>query len=457
MSGVQVKFSVSYNHVDEEGGPPYVATPEVYGTTNTSGGFTLSIQVEYATFLGLVSMSASVTDSRYVTLSASGNYSTSGTTIYPSFTVILDTDRDGIDDNVEWQIAEKFKPVLHKHSYDKQQGLANFNEVLINYSTLIVIAFDGRTVYSDDVPPIHVWSSEGDWCSFGRGIGDVELMLDFNDNIRHTGATAGSRPLYYHVYRNGDYYYLQYWYFFTFNDLRDYTDNHTWHEGDWEHVALKLRSENGIFKPVAVNFYQHDGGHTKYPRDCWWSPAYANTYTYLQQGYDEGHTHLHVWIAANSHASYNRFDKVYDYTLNNPELAEFGIVIDHFKDNCDYNPSGWNLYFPYDYLENLGEVVEGFNVTRHKHLYPYHIDPLGNSKEWLAFYWYMGDWWSISIGPLKRICTYSPFSPAVGKTHEYYGFSEDYSVWGFGNEQSRGDGFFTHGITQWLIDSPDGD
>jgi len=61
-----VRFLVASYHIDEEGGSPYVVTPEIYWTTNSNGSFILSIQVEYATFFGLVSMGASVTDSRYI-------------------------------------------------------------------------------------------------------------------------------------------------------------------------------------------------------------------------------------------------------------------------------------------------------------------------------------------------------------------------------------------------------
>ncbi len=39
-----------------------------------------------------------------------------------------DCDEDGIEDSFEAQLAEQFKPVIHKHSWDKQQELSNFEE-----------------------------------------------------------------------------------------------------------------------------------------------------------------------------------------------------------------------------------------------------------------------------------------------------------------------------------------
>jgi len=33
-------------------------------------------------------------------------------------------------------LAEKFSPVLHKHPNDRQAGLADFNDIVLNHSTL---------------------------------------------------------------------------------------------------------------------------------------------------------------------------------------------------------------------------------------------------------------------------------------------------------------------------------
>jgi len=247
------------------------------------------------------------------------------------------------------------------------------------------------------------------------------------------------------VYEKDGYYYVQYWFFFTFNDLTNTTNNQTWHEGDWEHVSLKL---NSLLSPLAINFYQHEGGHTKYPNHCWWSTTNSISSTPIQ-GYSGNRTHLHIYITANSHAAYSRYDNVYDFTLD----TALGLGEDHVRDNVDYDPTGHNLFFEYDYLEKLGEVKYENNAYRHGYTFLFHIDPLKKSKEWLAFVGRMGEFWSNAVA-----ATRSPYSPAYGGiSYEYYSFTESYSVFGFGNEQSTGDSFFTNGTIQWLSDLPDGD
>jgi len=265
-------------------------------------------------------MMAYVSSSGYTTIQCSDNYTTTGNTLYPEFWVVSqadDQDIDGIPDVWEEQIAEKFKPVLHKHSYDKQPDLANFDDVLSSHARLTAHRKDhyGEELYNSRTPPIHVWDTQG-WCSFGSGQISAEWRIDIDDDVRHKGATPGNRPLYYHVYKEGSYYYVQYWYFLTMDDLTQMTEHHIWHEGDWEHVSIKLEKANNTYTPLAVNFYVHEGGHTVTVSNCWWSSSNTLTYSGIQKGYDESHTHLHIWLAANSHASYNRYDLVYKIVVD---------------------------------------------------------------------------------------------------------------------------------------------
>src|SRR4029434_6981345 len=94
-------------------------------------------------------------------------------------------------------------------------------------------------------------------------------------------------------------------------------NNHTWHEADWEHVTLRLVQQGSTWVPDQINFYQHNGGHTRTPQQTWWSATNARSYGGIRQGYDATHTHLHLWIAADSHATYNRYDSVYHIEVSN--------------------------------------------------------------------------------------------------------------------------------------------
>jgi len=434
---------------------------------------------------------AYVSSSSYTTIQATGNYTTTNSTLYPEFWVVSqadDQDIDGIPDTWEEQIAEKFKPVLHKHHEDLQKDLYNFEMVLDNRSTLWATWVQTENYYNPETEEWEVltWTHEKYWrgsplnlhvvgsetgTSYKLGIPvdfpytwvwdsfqkmnenaafQVQFLLDLDDVItfqNHSGAPVGNRPLYYHIYKSGDYYYLQYWYYLTMNDLRNKDGSGSWHESDWEHVAIKLQKDGNNFTPVAVNFYIHTGGQTLSPGSCWWSSSNATTYSGIQQGYDEGHTHLHIWLAANSHASYNRYELTHRYHLN---LQWFpGLIFANAQDNVDYSPSGYDEYFPYDFLEKLGETNREDLVT-----------PRGNSKYWIAFEGRFGNYWTLYAWWILR--TFSSPSPGPitmnGEDHEYYTFTNgDFgSHWGFDNPEGEIKGLSDASI-YWNPDLPDGD
>ena len=73
----------------------------------------------------------------------------------------------------------------------------------------------------------------------------TEWYIDFTGDLDnrggwHTGAPAGDIPLFYHVYKDENYYYIQYWYFLVSNDIINQTYEDTFHEGEWEHVAIRF-------------------------------------------------------------------------------------------------------------------------------------------------------------------------------------------------------------------------
>ncbi len=162
------------------------------------------------------------------------------------------------------------------------------------------------------------------------------------------------------------------------NDVQDQTNNNTWHEGDFEHVSIKVDS---LQNPVAVNFYRHEGGRTVSPSECWWSSTPDLTYSGLVQGYSPSRTHLHIWIAANSHASYNRYQEVYRFTATGPDQLCPNLVDEDYIDNVDCDPSNYDLYFAYDYLEKLGEIKISTNA--HGYTWFSHYNPRKTSSKQL--------------------------------------------------------------------------
>ena len=94
---------------------------------------------------GLDNMHARIIDPDYSILSSENTTTYSWQTIWPEFEVLYyldDLDDDLIDDDLELQIAEKFKPILHKHSYDLQAGLQNFDNLLADGSFTLKVYND---------------------------------------------------------------------------------------------------------------------------------------------------------------------------------------------------------------------------------------------------------------------------------------------------------------------------
>jgi hypothetical protein len=257
----------------------------------------------------------------------------------------------------EERLAELFAPVLHKHRLDLQANLGDINLSLSAPGAVLRgFAPDGRCVFSrTNNQDLHaIYQSCGDADSYGGGTVPLWWQLDLDNSLRYLGAPEGSRPLYYHVFPWPDGgAIVQFWSWYDMNDLRQMPGPGSYHEGDWECVAVKVLYHGGQWVPEYVNFYRHLGGKTVPASECWWSESIECTYLGLEHGYRRGLTHPHVWVGANSHASYNRDDL--QYKIDPP-------VVEAFRDLLDYNIAdsayGDHLFFAYDRLVSLGEYLD---------------------------------------------------------------------------------------------------
>ena len=353
------------------------------------------------------------------------------------FTVdfLEDCDGNGIDDDMEVILANQFSPVFHKHSWDLQTDLGNFDLLLDQFAgshtVLLITPPDNILPVYPSGTIIHiVKTSPYPYDSYGNG-SPAKWLFDIPNQVRHEGAPENQRPVYYHIYAEDGYIYLQYWIFLNMNDLRSYNQTpgaNTWHEGDWEHVTIQLSGD----VPQKVNFYGHYGGYTRDADDCWWAPTNALNYGgEFQQGYDGEHTHLHVWVAANSHAVYNRNDPVYRLKYTRPDNGAFA----YYYDNVDYNPSGNDLYFGYDRLENLGDITTLPGVRDHDVVWVWHNYVNVFGKPWLGFVGHVGDYWKNTEGG-----TQSPKMPPMREGMDWHGFQINYDM--FGNELTWFDDMF---------------
>ncbi|MCK5149041.1 Ig-like domain-containing protein [bacterium] len=453
VSGVPVKLTVDAVIGDEE---RYSVIRTCTGYTNSNGYVSLTCYIDYYDYPQMNCMFVDVIEPGYTHATATGVYTTTSRTIYPDIWIMplsADQDIDGIPDVWEAGIAEMFKPVLHRHSLDQCGGLTNFENLLLNNKFVLDVVdhTNQYVLYSqrvggslDALHKMNDWS----WDTYGAGTQTINenYLLDLDDDQQDLYAPIGQRPVYYHVYREGSTYYLQYWYFFAMNDL-----GRTWHEGDWEHVSIKIDGEGAFtpdrlnnFTPVKVNFFTHNGGLTWIASTCWWSPTASNSYTGIDQGYTPDRTHLHIWIAENGHGSYNRHSLVHKGTYD----ALTVIPLGSHTDNADYEPSSYDLYFGYDFLVNLGEVDQGYYTTCPVSgaTVNYHSYPRGSmSKHWLAYRGKVGYFY---LSP-------SPYMPAkeAGYSH-YWTYFEESAIFGNPDNAPQFGGSLS---VEWVNDPGDGD
>lgn len=374
------------------------------------------------------------------------NYVENGVALQKTSNVVHATVRDYDHDDfcLEEQIAEKFTPVLHRHPQDKQPPvLANVDNV--NWQGTVILRGP-----SSAKPVMHSrfhWQAKGVWDTWGKGFlfssgpNSIEFRWDIPNNERYKIEKPGESPLYYHIFKSGEAYIVQYWYFLTMNDIRDQTSLvDPWHEGDFEHVAMRLEKVDGRLVPTKVNFYFHEGGRQYLPEECWWGAE--NIYETPQLGYADDRTHLHVWIARNAHASYN-------YKAPIHKVVSIGGAT--FIDDVDYTLGHdgeeiYEAYFHWDKLINMGEIrasedtngdgypnAHGFEWVEH-----YEHVPAWTDLQWMPFQGHLGDYWCFDY-VVGEYCSKSPPSPTNWFDWDRLSANSDYC--GFGNP-SRGSSVF---------------
>jgi hypothetical protein len=268
---------------------------------------------------------------------------------------------EGVDQTLhvtnERSLAARFSPILHRHAYELQQGLSDLRSAVRDPGSA-VRAFDlgqgGRMVYEEYAPgDLHVLLWEcGQADTYGYGtFPQIKWQLDLADPLLHQGAPSGQRPLYYHVFPGGGGdAIIQYWAWFNGNDERQLPGPGSWHEGDWEWIAVRARWTGTSWDPENVNFYQHEGGRTYSAADCWWSSSIEPSYYGMIRGYRPDHPHVHAWVAANAHAMYNRNQLIFHVS------TPAGDYYDHVDYNIADRPYGDHEFFVYDRLVPTGEL-----------------------------------------------------------------------------------------------------
>jgi hypothetical protein len=350
---------------------------------------------------------------------------------------------------LEEELAQKFRPVLHRHPQDLQpEGLVDLDKV--RWASRTVTNSKGE-IYSDGITKHSAfhWNRYYDWDTWGEGQKPARFRWDMDDAERYKEELPGEGPLYYHVYRAGQYYYVQYWYFMTMNDIRGQTENKTWHEGDFEHVTIEVEKVDETFIPRRINFYKHEGGRQFPAEECYWGAGSEGIEMKVppKKGYDKNCPHLHVWIARNSHASYNLQEPIYQLIVHVEEpIGDNSLKSTVYTEDVAYDPEPqtqqYETFFKYDYLVNMGEIVqsrdtdgdgfpnahgwEWFEHWEHKRAW--------HDLQWMPFKGRFGAYWCVNAG-IDVACTESPGSPAH---HEaWILFQDNIDCGGFGNRDTN--------------------
>lgn len=131
--------------------------------------------------------------------------------------------------------------------------------------------------------------------------------------------TAFDSIVYTHKIQLTDFLYIQYWFFYSFNNVKGISQNSLFqkcgnHQGDWEHISLKINLPK--FKDAVKT-----GNYFAAIDEIYFSQHARNQYTERtfkkpsdEEVFFDG-THVKVYIARGSHASYSEPHKGKGYEL----------------------------------------------------------------------------------------------------------------------------------------------
>lgn len=156
-----------------------------------------------------------------------------------------DLDGNGVPDNLEPQLAERFAPIYKFHQNNPLFPMPV--EAVYGYNNPIII--NNSSIYLP-LPTSSGEHGDDDWSnlfnnvlkpSFNNGsYNETVYFRVFNTNFQNYGGASNT------------YYVIQYWCYYPYNDASNV------HEGDWEHIDVILDDWNpGYAEPVGAVYYRH--------------------------------------------------------------------------------------------------------------------------------------------------------------------------------------------------------
>jgi len=254
--------------------------PELYysadfATTDSYGFAYLECLVPPQYSDGLWLMTAYMQDPDYTLLSAQNTSTGTWATISPSFEVVYDPNQNGIYENWEMPLAQKFCPTMVANAHVSTDKWLVPEPVEIITDSMFVKRFLNSS--GDTVDDIFLLTTEN-WDYSGLETpmlwddppgGTVEYLVIYHfewAGLTGNGSTAWENA--YQSERNNNYYdhtvyahllkydaqtyVIQYWFFYPYNDGQNN------HEGDWEHINVLVTSQDPAFASlIRVDFYFH--------------------------------------------------------------------------------------------------------------------------------------------------------------------------------------------------------
>lgn len=276
--------------------PSYYTCYE-YGVTGSDGYGYLECVIPGQYADGLDEMRANVIDTDFTVISSQNTYTYSNQAIWPQFTVIHDTDGNGVKDEWEMPLAQKFCPSLTLHDVTEWIAPEPVVYIGVTKQDLWFILYNSNGQFVNDypiedealfVPPINTyypWMSQSSSPDFsfvtGNGYvytgnppgppsyGQYYLRFHFNYIGNNGDITSPSdwiaqyeterqqnqfpHTTYAHLFLHNNKPVIQYWFFYPYND------GYNNHEGDWEHINVRLSDQDPALATIeAIDFYFHN-------------------------------------------------------------------------------------------------------------------------------------------------------------------------------------------------------
>jgi hypothetical protein len=248
----------------------------------------------------------------------------------------VDSDYDGMPDEQEDRLLQKFAPKIYMHPGEKFK-LANVDDYLLqtemrfnrkggceDYSVLkpgtnnqMELISQARYEHSG------VWPVCGDSSNLIRSTDkrtDYDkdgffLEHDYSKQDQVRAGDMSKAKIYGHAFTqpNGVIE-LQYWFFYAYDEMTGY-EGIIGHQGDWEHVRLELQANSETLQ--RMNYAAHHDGAWKVSNEITW----ANSAGAESNSYGGDYTHPVVYAAQGKHASYASVGEFAVYGIGGLDLA----------------------------------------------------------------------------------------------------------------------------------------